>query len=646
MKKCGLLNLIAVIFLLFGGCNPAVTQSTVVDFSSPVSITETTGTTALPGSSEEYFEYNQSDWFYPEELEREPYQNLSYLDENISGMMTIGQLWEGKEDSILNDAFDEEIVQEWDNGGVHYKRMYITSRIVEDGPIRVYAVFGVPLNAKNVPAVLHIHGGGQTLSQDWVKYWTSLGYAAMTFDYCGEWEGRAEYTKYPESVRYGNQKYATNDVCSPDAASNSWHEWTYMARRMLTYMASQPQVNEDKMGIFGISMGGTMTWMVAGVDDRVAAAAPIYGAGYDYSFRRIHPYDLNVPDLKLFLNATAKKYVTAVSSEAYAPYIKCPLLYLSASNDFHGSFDWASYIYDALPADTIRRISISPNYDHHIFFDQKEMLPLFMGAHLKQNNIFPKNPHMVIAKGDSGKPQLQLRLDTSKEIEYVKLYYGLETVNEFRRFWDEAEVVDQGNGFYTADIDVLHLDKGLFAYASVKYKDGYYLSTTVSHAIPQDLGCTVAAAETSRIIYTAEDNTIGWGTVSIATDPLPQHLFMPIKADENGITVAKSSVLMRTYRLYDPRYQAPSDKAKLKITFSGSVGGNVTVSIMDVENEDKTAYSYSKQVNPKEDGEIVVSLQDLVNASGKTRSKWSQSPLLQFSGMNTGLYVSQIEWIE
>ena len=40
-------------------------------------------------------------------------------------------------------------------------------------------------------------------------------------------------------------------------------------------------MDRDRLGIFGVSVGGTLTWIVAGVDARVKAAAPIYGCGWE-----------------------------------------------------------------------------------------------------------------------------------------------------------------------------------------------------------------------------------------------------------------------------------------------------------------------------------------------------------------------------
>ena len=68
---------------------------------------------------------------------------------------------------------------------------------------------------------------------------------------------------------------------APTPRDNPWFHWALVARRGLTLLEAQPEIDRDRLGIFGISMGGTFTWMVAGVDPRVKAAVPIYGNGWE-----------------------------------------------------------------------------------------------------------------------------------------------------------------------------------------------------------------------------------------------------------------------------------------------------------------------------------------------------------------------------
>ena len=72
-----------------------------------------------------------------------------------------------------------------------------------EGRCRVFAIRGAPLEGSRLPGILHIHGGGQTASLDWVRYWAKRGYVCVTFDYTGPWAGRKEFTDWGP-IKQGN----------------------------------------------------------------------------------------------------------------------------------------------------------------------------------------------------------------------------------------------------------------------------------------------------------------------------------------------------------------------------------------------------------------------------------------------------------
>ncbi len=51
--------------------------------------------------------------------------------------------------------------------------------------------------------------------------------------------------------------------------NNNWYLLTLGARRGLTFLEQQPEVDEKRLGVYGHSMGGNLTVYVAGVDNRV-----------------------------------------------------------------------------------------------------------------------------------------------------------------------------------------------------------------------------------------------------------------------------------------------------------------------------------------------------------------------------------------
>ena len=73
------------------------------------------------------------------------------------------------------------------------------------------AIRGAPSQGTHLPGILHIHGGGQTASLEWVRFWTSRGYVCTTYDFTGPWAGRKEVTDWGP-IKQGNLAQRLTDI--------------------------------------------------------------------------------------------------------------------------------------------------------------------------------------------------------------------------------------------------------------------------------------------------------------------------------------------------------------------------------------------------------------------------------------------------
>src|SRR5580704_4529018 len=101
------------------------------------------------------------------------------------------KVWQGFDPR--EEPLDIEVLKEWTEDGANYKEMYFTGMTHDGEKVRAYAIYSAPKNGKNLPGIMHIHGGGQTVSPRWLKFWNERGYAALTFDFCGKWKDRAKH---------------------------------------------------------------------------------------------------------------------------------------------------------------------------------------------------------------------------------------------------------------------------------------------------------------------------------------------------------------------------------------------------------------------------------------------------------------------
>jgi len=119
-----------------------------------------------------------------------------------------------------------------------------------------------PIGERNLPAILHVHGGGQTVDPVWLRFWTRRGYAALTFDWGGRRPGRDHSAEWGP-LKQGNQIRQNATPAPPTPRINTWYLWTRISRRAVTYLRQQEEVDPDRIGTLGISMGGTLMWNLA-----------------------------------------------------------------------------------------------------------------------------------------------------------------------------------------------------------------------------------------------------------------------------------------------------------------------------------------------------------------------------------------------
>jgi dienelactone hydrolase len=384
-------------------------------------------------------------------------------------------LWQGYDPTAL--PLEVESLEKWHENDSAFEKLRFTAEEIDGSKVRVFAITGSALAGPAQPGILHIHGGGQTASLEWIRFWTKRGYACVTYDFCGPWAERAEVTDWGR-LKHGNMAHAQGGhQVSPTPRASSWYHWTLVARRALTLLAKLPGVDPDRLGIFGISVGGTLCWSVAGSDARVKTAVPNYGCGYNEDGRRTRwGFPRLTPELALFQRV--------VSPEAHAPFITCPVLYLNATNDFHG---WMDSAYDILSATSgPTRQAFTPRQNHHIGPAQGSDLPAWMDYQLKGGPPFPASPTVALQLTTAGTPRANVST-SGAPVSHVDVYYSLTDKPPPNRFWRRVEATSNGMN-WQAELPVLDVWEPVFAFANVHYSSGVCLTTNLERRVPGTLG--------------------------------------------------------------------------------------------------------------------------------------------------------------
>lgn len=115
----------------------------------------------------------------------------------------------------------------------------------------------------------------------------------------------------------------------------------YAGRRALTFLEQQTEIDSEKLGFTGFSMGGNITSYVA-IDSRLKAVVPMVGgAGF------ITKDSPGVPGSGRDMREQNELFAATMESQSYYPHVSCPVLLLSATDDFHSRFE---FIYECMDA--------------------------------------------------------------------------------------------------------------------------------------------------------------------------------------------------------------------------------------------------------------------------------------------------------
>ena len=314
--------------------------------------------------------------------------------------VTVAELW--ADFDPRQDPLEVEVIREWNESGGTFRHVRYLVGTFKGTPARMTAIYGFPAAAREkLPAVMHIHGGGQRGSLAEVKLLVARGYAALSVN----WGGRGTSTgpfNAVEGAEPGDpntdwgavdpsqrnvQGYATlrpgplqyyDDREHPK--NNNWYLLAVGCRRGLTFLEQQPEVDAARLGVHGYSMGGNLTMYVAGTDDRVRVAVPAVG-GQGWRWEP-HVFTSGTAAPQVHVAGDVDLFRRTLSFESYAPRIRCPVLHRSATNDFHG---WMDDVYrtDGLIQDQSVRHSWTPHTNHRLSPETEVALLLWLDQHLK-----------------------------------------------------------------------------------------------------------------------------------------------------------------------------------------------------------------------------------------------------------------------
>jgi dienelactone hydrolase len=359
---------------------------------------------------------------------------------------------------------------EWGEVAGRSREVYYHGEPLVGKPTRVFAWYSKPAGDGPFPAVLLVHGGGGKAFRAWAEHWSARGYCALAMDLAGNGpKGRS-----PDGGPDQSDDVKFRDFTDAEVKDM----WTYHAvaavLRGHTLLASLPEVDRKRIAVTGISWGGYLTCIVAGLDDRLKAAVPVYGCGFlhENSFWKEPRFDRMPAALR-------ERWVKNFDPSRYLPGVKCPILFLNGTNDFAYPLDSYKKSYGLVRAPWNLSVRVLLKHGHIWTFGEVDA---FIDSHLKRGDPLPRLGAMS-REGSTVSAAFELEGRGKGTPRAGQLHYAVATGPWQKRTWQSApaEIKD---GRVTAKLPE---DRPLV----------YYLAVTDSRGLEVSAPHEVLAAEKS-----------------------------------------------------------------------------------------------------------------------------------------------------
>ncbi|MGJ8695486.1 MAG: dienelactone hydrolase family protein [Verrucomicrobiaceae bacterium] len=550
---------------------------------------------------------------------------------------SLDELWAGFDPRA--EPLDTETLHQWEEDDVVMRVVRFRIGTFKGQKSLLAGIYGFPKGATKLPGLLQIHGGGQYADSNAVLTNAKRGYATISISWAGRisapgyrvnpdgvqlfWDDKKDDPNYKLITDWGAldayhapcrnkgnafahtspHPWTLDTVDSP--RNNPWFLCTLAARRALTFLEQQAEVDPARLGVYGHSMGGKLTVATAASDPRVKAAAPSCGGISD-------------------LDSKSPLYRNTSSDDQQLPRITCPIIFLSPANDFHGRLGDLPAAIGQIKS-THWRVTCAPHHNHQDTAPYEVATQLWFDHHLKGTFTTPATPKTEVVLNDI--PRIKVTPDTSRPILGIDAFYTQqgsenETLEDAKyRHWHHA-ATREIDGTHQARLPLLDTSRPLWVYANVRYQldqpvtgAGYYyrtftaphfnLSSLVHLISPDELNTAQATDQPSTLI---EDFRGDW-----------QQEWFSYRPDLNWA--------LTTHKINDPKWAAPTN-AQLSLDIRSPRPNTLVIRLDDHAAEVALTGGPDWQT-------ITLSPADFKNANDESNLTWANAKELELSPQET-----------
>lgn len=510
---------------------------------------------------------------------------------NLANILTPTTLWNDFDDTLDLSAVTIGIKRD---RGVKFERVNFLGRETGEGRVKVFGIFA---SSESVPAnetVIIFPDSSDTVDENVLRLFVERGYSAFMVDYRGQWENDDHHTVYPKNIEYANTLKCgrSKEFVDESADKTSWYEWVAVGIYARKYVVER--TGSEDVAVLGIRDGGEIAWKLAAAK-KFCCAIPVSAAGW-LAYLGISKYRTDEQQL----DPERYRFIAGIDSQAYAPFVRCPMLLLCSTNDVRFDYDRAYDTYSRINPEFLPDSIIAYSVQCSSAIDSKsfENMFMFLSKHLKGRQVFlPQNGDITVSVDGEQNLIATAKFANTGDITECRVYMAEDTIDSSVREWILCETpVKISDNEFKSNVNVYKDTSRLFVLACATYANGFTVWSKT--AVKKLSGRFKNTCDKCSVMFSAKNGIDGFRISDTRSVAVGGIFFTGDAARPQIVTKAKgidgvySEHGLTTYRLNSVRYSPTRDKV-LKLDVFCDATAEIVLMIEDMVSGETYRYSQS-----------------------------------------------------
>lgn len=503
----------------------------------------------------------------------------------MPNILTPISLWESFKPSLDTSPV---ILSTKEENGVVFERVNFSGRDTGSGRVLIAAEYAYDKENPAEETVLIFPDSKDTIDEKLLKMFVQRGYSALMVDYRGEWKDCDFYTGYPSNVEYANfaKSGRRHDYVDDSAVETCWYEWVAIGIYARKYINERS--GSDEIAVVGLRDGGEIAWKL-GVAEKFECIIPVAAAGW-----RAYAGRSKYVSKELDLNDERYRFIAGIDSQAYAPYVHCPVLMLCTTNDDCFDYDRAYDTFSRINAKFISESAIAYSVQSNgcIGASCIDDMFIFLDKNLKNRQIYIPKPAEILVESDNESNLVATAsFDGHGIVDSCGMYIAENCMGSSLRDWTEcpskSKISAQDQQFY---LNIYEKTSTVFVLCYVKYISGF---TVWSKVVAKKISGKFRNMQSKRrVMYSDDDGLGGFAVADTKKCTVGGIFYIDEKVLPQVVETSKnvkgllSDYGLTTFRMNNPKY-APSVGNVLKLDVISKANATLTLVFFDADTNEE-----------------------------------------------------------